>query len=60
MAGMMPSQKGPLVLWEMSSPETSWHFCSCDQKQTTQDTVFSLNTESPGCCLLTFIKGTRP
>lgn len=60
MAGMMPSQKGPLVLWEMSSPETSWHFCSCDQKQTTQDTVFSLNTESPGCCLLTFIKGTCP
>lgn len=34
--GTMPSQKGSLVLWELASPEPTWHGCSYDRK-------------SPGC-----------
>lgn len=47
--GTVPSQEGPLALWEVAPPEPTWHCCSYDQKAIKQDAALSLNAESPGC-----------
>lgn len=59
-AGTMPSQKGPLVLWEVTSPEPIWHCCSCDHKGASRMLPFLRILNLWDAELLTFIEGACP
>ena len=59
-AGTMPSQKGPLVLWEVTSPEPIWHCCSCDHKDASRMLPFLRILNLQDAELLTFIEGACP